>query len=228
MSDHYFDNNNFEESPVRSENPESYEETPSAQENFNSYDGTPIAHEDLSSFEDTRDIHEYDYDSEVTQATQADEPVQESSYEWNSDRNYSDGEYHYSYINGNNMNADHNPNNYDDAYSRGAYADTASGSGYAAQQYANPYEGQHAQSSDNQNAYASDAVYGSHTAGKAKKTKKPKKSASKGFVAAALAIAVLGSTALGFGGGIMASKLNGSGSSSSASETQETTSAKSV
>ena len=41
---------------------------------------------------------------------------------------------------------------------------------------------------------------------KAPKAKKTHKSASRGFVAAALAIAVLGSTALGFGGGYMMSK----------------------
>lgn len=45
----------------------------------------------------------------------------ESSYEWNSDaahRNNPSNEYHYSYINGNNSNAEHNPNNYENVYSK--------------------------------------------------------------------------------------------------------------
>ncbi len=44
----------------------------------------------------------------------------ESSYEWNSDsahKNNPTNEYHYSYVNGNNSNADHNPNNYENVYS---------------------------------------------------------------------------------------------------------------
>ena len=42
--------------------------------------------------------------------------AQESSYEWNSEAS-ADGEYRHSYVNGNNSDAPHNPNNYEQAYS---------------------------------------------------------------------------------------------------------------
>ena len=213
MSDNFYENN-------------SYDETPGTNQPNSGFDEAPVAHEDLSGFEKTRDNFDgYDYQTEQTQVTQASEPVQESSYEWNSDRNYSDGEYHYSYINGNNANAEHNPNNYDDAYSSSARQNTTADDVYSDSHSANPYAGQYADYSNGENAYSAGTVYNSHkVVNAAKKPKKEKKSASKGFVAAALAIAMLGSTALGFGGGIMAGKLNGSDSSDSSSSTQETTS----
>lgn len=208
MSDQYFDNNNFDETMGTNEPEKSFEEAPAADENVNGY-------------ENTRNMYDgYDYSTEKTQATQASEPVQESSYEWNSDRNYSDGEYHYSYINGANRNADHNPNNYEDAYSSRAYQNSSADEVYSGSQSANPYADQYADYANSSSAYGYSSQ---NTVKAAKKPKKEKKSASKGFVAAALAVAMLGSTALGFGGGIMAGKLNGSGSSEG-SATQETTS----
>ncbi len=211
MSDQYFNDNIFDENSGTNEPEKSFEEAP--------------AEESVSGYDTTRDMYDgYDYSTEQTQAVQASEPVQESSYEWNSDRNYSDGEYHYSYINGANKNADHNPNNYDDAYSNSAYQRGYSEDVYSDSRSANPYAEQYAEYSNGSSAYGAASAYSQPKTAKAAKPKKEKKSASKGFVAAALAIAVLGSTALGFGGGIMAGKLGGSGSSESSS-TQETTTA---
>ena len=210
MSDQYFNDNIFDESSGTNEPEKSFEEAP--------------AGESASGYDTTRDMYDgYDYSAEQTQAAQASEPVQESSYEWNSDRNYSDGEYHYSYINGANRNADHNPNNYEDAYSNSAYQSGASDDVYSSGQSANPYAEQYAEYSNSGSAYGGSSQ-STVKAAKAAKPKKDKKFASKGFVAAALAIAVLGSTALGFGGGIMAGKMGGSGSSDS-SAVQETTAA---
>lgn len=211
MSDQYFNDNIFDENSGTNEPEKSFEEAP--------------AEESVSGYDTTRDMYDgYDYSTEQTQAVQASEPVQESSYEWNSDRNYSDGEYHYSYINGANKNADHNPNNYDDAYSNSAYQRGYSEDVYSDSRSANPYAEQYAEYSNGSSAYGAASAYSQPKTAKAAKPKKEKKSASKGFVAAALAIAVLGSTALGFGGGIMAGKLGGSGSSE-ISSTQETTTA---
>ena len=210
MSDQYFNDNIFDENSGTNEPEKSCEEAP--------------AGESASGYDTTRDMYDgYDYSAEQTQAAQASEPVQESSYEWNSDRNYSDGEYHYSYINGANRNADHNPNNYEDAYSNSAYQSGASDDVYSSGQSANPYAEQYAEYSNSGSAYGGSSQ-STVKAAKAAKPKKDKKFASKGFVAAALAIAVLGSTALGFGGGIMAGKMGGSGSSDS-SAVQETTAA---
>ncbi|MEE1219982.1 MAG: trypsin-like peptidase domain-containing protein [Ruminococcus sp.] len=62
----------------------------------------------------------------------------EASYEWNSENRQStnNGEYRYSYVNGNNKNASHNPNNYETAYSnpQKSSADYAQNYGYASQQ----------------------------------------------------------------------------------------------
>lgn len=134
-------------------------------------------------------------------------PVEESSYEWNAEKRYSDGEYHYSYINGNNKNASHNPNNYESAYSAHR-----------------PYEhGQserfdHANVAQNNiyNGYSVTSNFGVNTQSdryekaKTKHAKKKKKSsgASKGFVAAALAISMLSSLAIGFGGGFLVGNTN--------------------
>ena len=64
------------------------------------------------------------YDSVNSEQTESDTPNQysENSYEWNSDKTEraTGSEYHYSYVNGNNQNAPHNPNNFDSAYHKGA------------------------------------------------------------------------------------------------------------
>ena len=54
-----------------------------------------------------------DYKSEADNDTS--KQYSENSYEWNSDKTErtTDSEYHYSYVNGNNHNAPHNPNNYE-------------------------------------------------------------------------------------------------------------------
>ena len=127
-------------------------------------------------------------------AAKANDAAQESSYEWNAGASDRGGEYHYSFVNGNNRDSAHNPNRYDD------YAPAQVQSAQP-EQSANPYS----------SSYTAPRQTAFEAAEKAKKQKAPKakkthKSASRGFVAAALAIAVLGSTALGFGGGYMMSK----------------------
>lgn len=166
----------------------------------------------------------------------------ESSYEWNSGGGYSDGEYHYSYVNGNNENASHNPNNYDNAYStNNTSSNTASQTSYNPYNYSGTNSSTsgynsgasgygtgssgYGDTSTSYSSYNSQSSYGnySNTAGqtspygtvhnshrgKAKKQKvmKPKKPASKGFVAAMLIFSILCSAVLGFGGGYFANNL---------------------
>lgn len=147
--------------------------------------------------EETKDASEQTENGYV----RAEQTAEEGSYEWNSERGYQNGEYHYSYINGANSDAPHNPNNYEDNYSAPAQP---------ADSYQD-YSGASAAQSDN--AYAAPQSYadsyGGYTASapqhaeKAPKPKKEKKGASRGFVAAALAVAILASTAIGFGGGYL-------------------------
>lgn len=166
----------------------------------------------------------------------------ESSYEWNSNssQNNSSGEYHYSYVNGNNENASHNPNNYENAYSvpkasqtsadsfnpQGtSYSDSYTNTGYSSSSSGYGSNTSYGASGN----YNSQSPYGtySNTTGqspyghpqnihKAKvkkpKVKKPKKPASRGFVAAMLVISILCSAALGFGGGYLANNMNSSSS----------------
>lgn len=150
----------------------------------------------------------------------------ENSYEWNSEKTGGD-EYHYSYVNGNNVNAAHNPNKYDSIY-----ADTASstnsgesnpysytqGSNYNNSDYSgNTQQSQYTNYSNN-NSYGnyaqqgySNSVYASGTQKQKKpkkvKVQKPKKPASKGFVAAMLIISIIASGAVGFGGGYLANQI---------------------
>ena len=155
----------------------------------------------------------------------------ENSYEWNSDstqQQTSSNEYHYSYVNGNNENASHNPNNYDNAYSSTSYnpyssSDTSSTSNQSSS-YGDPYNYNSQQST--YNGYSSNPNYGGTTysqynaqsapaaKGKPKKNKvkKPKKPVSRGFIAAMLAVTVVASGAVGFGGGYLANSL-GNGNS---------------
>lgn len=161
----------------------------------------------------------------------------EGSYEWNSksEKDGSNGEYHYSYVNGNNENASHNPNNYDNAYSttpkNTEYSksyDNVSSSSYnsyentTAQQYNsynnntsynNQYAGYNTQQqsyggySNPQYANQSYQHYSNSGNVKKPKIKKPKKPVSRGFIAATLAITVLASGVLGFAGGYFANNI---------------------
>ena len=142
------------------------------------------------STEETKDASE----TADTEYVRAEQSAEESSYEWNADRGYQNGEYHYSYINGANSDAPHNPNQFEDSYS-------------APSQQADAYQDYSSYSApQSDNAYAD--TYGGYTATpqhaqKADKPKKERKGASRGFVAAALAVAILASTAIGFGGGYL-------------------------
>lgn len=86
------------------------------------------------------------------------EETAESSYEWNAGSN-SSGEYRYSYINGNNQTASHNPNNYDNAYSsRAENTESTYSSGY---------------SSDNTSNNANYSSYGTHNSSNAYNSQQP-------------------------------------------------------
>ena len=199
---------------------------------FNGGDNPPekqnINSNDIFSSSDTTD-----FESKAT----------ESSYEWNSNssQSNSNGEYHYSYVNGNNENASHNPNNYESAYSTNPTHTTSdntnsqnaytsySHTGYNG--YSTGYGSNTSYSTSG--GYNSQSPYGtySNTAGqnaspyghpqnthkvkvKKQKVKKPKKPASKGFVAAMLIVSILCSAALGFGGGYLANNMNKTSSGS--------------
>lgn len=152
----------------------------------------------------------------------------EASYEWNSDKsdNKSDStEYHYSYVNGNNKDASHNPNRYNEPTQ---YSSQNTSSGYS-NNYQNPntnaydnYQsnGYTAQNQQSQNVYNSQP-YGTapnHSANakppKAKKPKKQRKPISRDGIAIALAVTMVFSCGLGFGGGYFANKVNTSTSGS--------------
>lgn len=151
----------------------------------------------------------------------AEQTAEESSYEWNAERGYQNGEYHYSYINGANSDAPHNPNNYEDSYSSSAqpadsYQEDTSYSARHADSYQDDTSYSAPQSDIPYGAQSYSDNYGGYTAApqhsqKAPKAKKEKKGASRGFVAAALAIAILGSTAIGFGGGYLLTRNQDSG-----------------
>lgn len=161
----------------------------------------------------------------------------ESSYEWNGDGTQnSSSEYHYSYVNGNNQTASHNPNNYDSAYSQASYSDSTNQTSYSGNSYSNSAQSSYSgstynsysgspygqQSSNSYGSYNSNNTYNGHNPNyygynasnanhkkqKKAKVKKPKKSASRGFVIGALIIAVAATAALGFGGGIAYSNLS--------------------
>ena len=150
------------------------------------------------------------------------EAQDEGSYEWNAEPKEETTEYHYSYINGNNTDAEHNPNNYNDNYSSygtsntsqsyqsDSYSDNANTQ--TANQQANPYSYNY---SNTYNNYSSAPNYNrQHTQSynqppaKKEKKKKEKKPVSRGFIAAMLVITVLCSAALGFGGGMLAKNMN--------------------
>ena len=150
------------------------------------------------------DGSEYEDLFSSSQEVQEAENSYESSYEWNSDSNSrGSGEYHYSYINGNNRNAAHNPNNYEDEYN--AYR-ASRGSGEYTGNESNPY------SSSPYNSYSSSPNFsesnGSVEPRRKERKKKERKPVSRGFIAAVLAITIVCSATLGFGGGLLAKNLN--------------------
>ncbi len=163
---------------------------------------------------------------------------EESSYEWNSkkDDGFSNTEYHYSYVNGNNENASHNPNNYENAYSSepsnnnydtSSVSDSTNTSSQygSSSAYNNSYSGYSGQSTYNNysNPQYSNTSYNPNTVysnapnvkkQKVKKAKKPAKPASRGFIAAMLILTIIASAALGFGGGYLANNLDSSSNGS--------------
>ncbi|WP_302187040.1 S1C family serine protease [uncultured Ruminococcus sp.] len=172
----------------------------------------------------------YSGNAENTPESNTDIPQKnaEASYEWNSDKsnNKSDStEYHYSYVNGNNKDASHNPNRYNEPTQ---YSSQNTSSGYS-NNYQNPntnaydnYQsnGYTAQNQQSQNVYNTQP-YGTapnHSANakppKAKKPKKQRKPISRGGIAIALAVTMVFSCGLGFGGGYFANKVNTSTSGS--------------
>lgn len=172
----------------------------------------------------------YSGNAENTPESNTDIPQKnaEASYEWNSDKsdNKSDStEYHYSYVNGNNKDASHNPNRYNEPTQ---YSSQNTSSGYS-NNYQSPntnaydnYQsnGYTAQNQQSQNVYNSQP-YGTapnHSANakppKAKKPKKQRKPISRGGIAIALAVTMVFSCGLGFGGGYFANKVNTSTSGS--------------
>lgn len=172
----------------------------------------------------------YSGNAENTPESNTDIPQKnaEASYEWNSDKsdNKSDStEYHYSYVNGNNKDASHNPNRYNEPTQ---YSSQNTSSGYS-NNYQNPntnaydnYQsnGYTAQNQQSQNVYNSQP-YGTapnHSANakppKAKKPKRQRKPISRGGIAIALAVTMVFSCGLGFGGGYLANKVNTSTSGS--------------
>lgn len=172
----------------------------------------------------------YSGNAENTPESNTDIPQKnaEASYEWNSDKNDNKSnstEYHYSYVNGNNKDASHNPNRYNEPTQ---YSSQNTSSGYS-NNYHNPntnaydnYQsnGYTAQNQQSQNVYNSQP-YGTapnHSANakppKAKKPKKQRKPISRGGIAIALAVTMVFSCGLGFGGGYFANKVNTSTSGS--------------
>lgn len=172
----------------------------------------------------------YSGNAENTPESNTDIPQKnaEASYEWNSDKsdNKSDStEYHYSYVNGNNKDASHNPNRYNEPTQ---YSSQNTSSGYS-NNYQNPntnaydnYQsnGYTAQNQQSHNVYNTQP-YGTapnHSANakppKAKKPKKQRKPISRGGIAIALAVTMVFSCGLGFGGGYLANKVNTSTSGS--------------
>lgn len=172
----------------------------------------------------------YSGNAENTPESNTDIPQKnaEPSYEWNSDKsdNKSDStEYHYSYVNGNNKDASHNPNRYNEPTQ---YSSQNTSTGYSNNYNntnTNAYDnyqsnGYTAQNQQSQNVYNSQP-YGTapnHSANakppKAKKPKKQRKPISRGGIAIALAVTMVFSCGLGFGGGYFANKVNTSTSGS--------------
>lgn len=197
MSDFYRDNNDFTD------------------ENHNSTDSYTDNSEKIYSSSDS-----VSSDTEVTSES-ASETSTESSYEWNanSDKATSSGEYHYSYVNGNNINASHNPNNYENAYSANTFNSSYTSDTTTSSANNNSYSGYNQQNAYNSYNNTGSGQYDNSTYGtyssqpytappKKQKVKKPKKPASRGFIAAMLAITLVASGTLGFIGGYIATNAN--------------------
>ena len=189
---------------------------------------------------DNKNPNEFDdIYSDNSESTNSDIPQEkasdntEASYEWNSDRtddSSNSSEYHYSYVNGNNKDASHNPNRYNESAhysSQQNYTSQNTGSGYS-NNYHNPntdtYDNYNTnsyttQTGQSQNVYNSQP-YGTpnHSANakphKVKKPKKPRKPVSRGGIALALAVTMVFSCGFGFAGGYYANKMNTTSSGS--------------
>ena len=185
-----------------------------------------LDNKDPNEFDDIYSGNTENTNSETPQEKSADNA--EASYEWNcekSDNSASGNEYHYSYVNGNNKDASHNPNRYNEPTqysSQQSYSSQGAETGYS-NNYHNPNTNTYdnyqqntysAQNQQSQNVYNSQP-YGAapnHSANakphKVKKPKKPRKPVSRGAIAIALAATMVFSCGLGFGGGYFANKMN--------------------
>ncbi len=185
----YFDSDNFE----NTDNSVEYEDMQSFEETYERSAEEPSEH----TFEENRtDPFEGALERDFADPAQA---VEESSYEWNSGSNYRNGEYHQSYMNNTNSNTFHNPNNYNDSFSTVGGGNAPGGY----QEIQNPY-GSYESADDSTRVYN----YGEEERRKKKRDLKPSKPASRGFVAAALAVAIIASAGAGFGGGYFLSRQN--------------------
>ena len=155
-----------------------------------------------------------------------------SSYEWNTPsttesssekKDEKSEEYHYSYVNGRNQNAAHNPNRYNNPYlqNNNAATNSVQNSTVTSQQYA-----QNTSSESNKTNYSAQPNYqyqnynqqgynnyhqssvGNQNPPKRVKPKKPKKPVSRGGIAVVLVITMIVSAGLGFGGGYLSNKMN--------------------
>ena len=174
------------------------------------YEDITSSSEPVESVETSPAAESFDSADAIEDTASADE----SSYEWNTDKPQStDSEYHYSYVNGSNSTAPHNPNNYDNAYSAQRRYGSTGYSSYQQPQQSSPYGTQYRggyNSGYSSQGYQQPQQH--HAAAQQKKpktkVKKEKKPASRGFIAAMLAITMLASAALGFGGGYLAKNMN--------------------
>ena len=174
------------------------------------YEDITSSSEPVESVETSPAAESFDSADAIEDTASADE----SSYEWNTDKPQStDSEYHYSFVNGSNSTAPHNPNNYDNAYSAQRRYGSTGYSSYQQPQQSSPYGTQYRggyNSGYSSQGYQQPQQH--HAAAQQKKpktkVKKEKKPASRGFIAAMLAITMLASAALGFGGGYLAKNMN--------------------
>ena len=174
------------------------------------YEDITSSSEPVESVETSPAAESFDSADAIEDTASADE----SSYEWNTDKPQStDSEYHYSYVNGSNSTAPHNPNNYDNAYSAQRRYGSTGYSSYQQPQQSSPYGTQYRggyNSGYSSQGYQQPQQHRAAAQQKKPKTKvkKEKKPASRGFIAAMLAITMLASAALGFGGGYLAKNMN--------------------
>lgn len=155
-----------------------------------------------------------------------------NSYEWNSPvdsgatskkQETNAQEYHYSYVNGKNQNADHNPNRYNNPYlddnkvtQNSTQSSTATSQQYTQNVYSNNRESNYSTQPNynyqnyNQQRYSNynQSPVGNQNPPKKVKPKKPKKPVSRGGIAIVLVLTMIVSAGLGFGGGYIANKMN--------------------